>query len=280
MKHLLNTIITNIFHPVRMCFVKFFIIITRRTHLFAVDNNIIIGIAFFTMIFEPFSTYTRTIRSNHEFRNATFIVRRSVFTCLFFNYIASDICSRIKAKLTNKMHTIFPYFGKTRRSISIITVCTEPKNFVIKINIKQNVMIMRATMKLTIFTTAKKTNTTAILTTKIFHKSLMKFLAQAFITWQMIIIKSASNEISRRRRTGFVDSTDSPLSAIFETTADALFTRTTNETAIASKLRVRGKATVKTIMLFSIFSNRSFNRVHKNRIITNHINHLYRLYQD
>ena len=33
-----------------------------------------------------------------------------------------------KAKLTNKMHTVFPYFGKTRRSISIITVCTEPKN--------------------------------------------------------------------------------------------------------------------------------------------------------
>ena len=62
----------------------------------------------------------------------------------------------------------------------------------------------------------------------------------------MTIIKSASNEISRRRRTGFVNSTDSPLSTIFETTTDALFTRTTNETAIASKLRVRGKATVKT----------------------------------
>nr|UYL95713.1 MAG: major capsid protein [Microviridae sp.] len=177
MKHLLNTIITNIFHPVRMRFIKFFVIITRRTHLFAVDNNIIIGIAFFAMIFEPFSTYAGTIGSNHEFRNATFIVRRSVFTCLLFNYITSDIGSRIKTKLANKMHTVFPYLGKTRRSVSIITVCTEPKNFVIKINIKQNVMIMGTNMKFTIFTTAEKANTAAILTAKIFHESLMKFLA-------------------------------------------------------------------------------------------------------
>ena len=66
----------------------------------------------------------------------------------------------------------------------------------------------------------------------------------------------------------------------FKTAADALFTRTTNETAIASKLRMRVKTSVKGIVLFSTFSKRSFDWVHENRIITNHINHLYRLYQD
>ncbi len=70
----------------------------------------------------------------------------------------------------------------------------------------------------------------------------------------MIIVESASNEISRRRSTGFVNSSDSPLTRVFEPTANALLARTANETIIASKLRVRGKATVKTIMLsFPLF---------------------------
>ena len=79
--------------------------------------------------------------------------------------------------LALSMHTIFPYLSEASRSISVITVCTEPKNFVSKINIKQDVMIMGTTMKFTIFTAAEEANTTAILATKIFHKRLMKFLA-------------------------------------------------------------------------------------------------------
>ena len=63
----------------------------------------------------------------------------------------------------------------TAKKCVLLVITT--KNFVIKINIKQYVMIMGTAMKFTIFTAAEKTNTAAILATKIFHESLMKFLA-------------------------------------------------------------------------------------------------------
>nr|UYL95712.1 MAG: replication associated protein [Microviridae sp.] len=172
MKHLLNTIITNIFHPVRMRFIKFFVIITRRTHLFAVDNNIIIGIAFFAMIFEPFSTYA-----------GTFIVKKQT---------GKDAPSHYKGRIPEFMvASNRPGIGAkwledhgeecyANDYVGIITVCTEPKNFVIKINIKQNVMIMGTNMKFTIFTTAEKANTAAILTAKKFHQTFMKNLRREY----------------------------------------------------------------------------------------------------
>nr|DAM63930.1 MAG TPA: hypothetical protein [Microviridae sp.] len=280
MKHLLNAIITNVFHPVRMRFIKLIIVITRRTHLPAVNDNEIISITLFTMLFKPFSAYARTIGCKHELRRTAIIVSSSITTSLFLHYVARDVSSSVETKLANKVHTVFPDFRKTSRSISVITICAEPKNFVAEINIKQYVMIMGTTMKFTIFTTAEEANTTAILTTKIFHECLMKSFAKTPIGGQMVVVESTRNEISRGRSTGFVNSSDSPLTGVFKPAANALLARTADETAIVSKFRVRGKTAVKTIMLFSVFRERSYDRVHENRIITYHINHLYRLYQD
>lgn len=77
-----------------------------------------------------------------------------------------------------------------------------------------------------------------------------------------------------------MNSSDSPLTRVFEPTADTLFARAANETTVVSEFRVRAEASIEGIMLLAIFSQRSFHRVHENRIIAYHINHLYRLYQD